>query len=180
MKLTDVLIERMMEKKAASPTTDYVGEVTSNVLLSGIPGIVGGIAGLTDDALTPNERLESYKRSTSKGFIPGVGAYRNMQRRKSLSKELGKSSYRKVISELLGPAIRNTVVLGPAGLGLTAGENIVGGIGALLTKRRTKADQEKYERSGKAEAANWLLPSAGAYNFFKSLGYLQGEANSVK
>lgn len=66
-------------------------------------------------------------------------------------------------------------------IGLTAGiaSKGIGALAALISRRRTRRKQEQYELSGASTAANWLLPGAADYNYYKNIGYLEGERDKL-
>lgn len=86
------------------------------------------------------------------------------------AKELISNLSNKQIGALAGGAI-----------GLTAGiaSKGIGALAALISGRRTRRKQEQYELSGASTAANWLLPGAADYNYYKNIGYLEGERDKL-
>ena len=140
------------------------------------------------------------KASKALSLIPGIGTYRNAKRRKELAIRMaGGQGYEKPVSEIVGATTNKVlpILLGTAvgymkdkdegawkgaliGAGATGVLDLIGMLTAAITKRRNKAEQQTYEQSKDTTIANYLLPGFAAYNYWKNVGYMQGEANNDK
>ena len=170
----------------------YVGNIGTTANDTGtLLGLFGGSA--------PTLEEVAKQENDYYGYIPGNAARRLMLRRRMVNRELkGKPSV--IYGEHFGRNTSTLLAtLGLAGLGSLVGSRygntaeerrfgagaggILGGIGGLLgsaighgigfasaglTRPRSNKEQQEYERTG--SWANWLVPGAGIYNEYKSLG----------
>lgn len=170
----------------------YVGNIGTTANDTGtLLGIFGGSA--------PTLEEVAKQENDYYGYIPGNAARRLMLRRRMVNREL-KGNPSVIYGEHFGRNTSTLLAtLGLAGLGALIGSQtgnnsderrfgagvggILGGVGGLLgsaighgigfasaglTRPRSNKEQQEYERTG--SWANWLVPGAGIYNEYKSLG----------
>lgn len=131
------ILNRAIQKTAASPISDALVGGASNVILSSlIPGAApvvnvanaaGYLGGLFQDPMTEEQREDMNQNDHwAKSIIPGVAGYKIQRRRRAIAKELGGGmGLEKPLSEQIGPLTSSiiSVLLGAAGGGVI-GANI--------------------------------------------------------
>ena len=139
-------------KGIAKPFSEKVGPVLASLLWTGAgAGIGAGIGAMTGDK-------GSADSERAKAMVGGVIG----DRAKGMS------------NTQLGAAIGAA-----GGFGLSMLGEGIGALSALISRRRTEKEQRKYESSGGRTALNYLLPGSGRYNYYKNIGYLQGEKELI-
>ena len=166
----------------ATKQANLAGDVTGDILWTGIPSVFG-----QSDALV----RRSFPKNDSKGLLPGVGASRVLRRQMKVRTDTGpKDPYpeQRILSDDLsvftpillfatlgfGGGLLAKDQQGPLkgagmGAGVAASAAVAGLLTAALTRRRTKEEQAKAEQQ--PAYLNHIVPGLGMYNKYKRLGY---------
>lgn len=187
------VIGRGMAKLAAVPSEAISHFGYGHIPLLGSFLTLPGVAtGLLSGAYTPEEQIGAAGAGLT-NLIPSVGSHRMMRRLLTASQETqAPAESSGLASEVVGPITSSLLAAGlgaalggltsrsrrkgeammtGAGIGSTAGAaaNLLGLLASALTKRRSREEMEKYDRS--PQLLNWLVPGMGTYNLAKRLGY---------
>lgn len=180
MKLTDLIIARAMQKVAADNTGDTIASIVPASITGGFDQPLGSLMGYIGAPKTRAERDKMNTENTWRSaLLPGVAGYRRTARRRSIASELaGGKGYAKPLSESWLAQITNKAIPAAAaavnpviGGALAAIPEAIAPLAAMVTKTRSKEEQQAYERSKGSTIANYLIPGVAQYNMWKSMGY---------